>query len=158
MRSTLILLLFKLLFFFLNVGLNVGLNAPNAPNAPTKLGPQLGQSSHVLSNPAALGTWSWGNKLLYSHSSKTDDAPILQAYKCSRQMGVNVFDTGDSYGTGELEGNAERLLRTCEDSYRNEQGEEVRRAVARRGVNDDNEERTRQGCRARTTKSGATIL
>ena len=79
--------------------------------------PKLGQTSTSISTVAALGTWSWGNKLLYSYDKKTDDASILQTYSKARSMGCNIFDTGDSYGTGSLEGNAEMLLKKCEDNY-----------------------------------------
>ncbi len=57
-----------------------------------------------------LGTWSWGNKLLYDYKSEEDNPAILGAFKAARDKGVVLFDTGDSYGTGKLQGNAERLL------------------------------------------------
>eukprot|EP00518_Triparma_eleuthera_P010260 CAMPEP_0182469598 /NCGR_PEP_ID=MMETSP1319-20130603/17331_1 /TAXON_ID=172717 /ORGANISM="Bolidomonas pacifica, Strain RCC208" /LENGTH=256 /DNA_ID=CAMNT_0024669915 /DNA_START=286 /DNA_END=1052 /DNA_ORIENTATION=+ len=80
----------------------------------------LGQSSIPFpssSTASALGTWSWGNRLLYSYSSD-DDANILDAYNLARGGGVTLYDTGDSYGTGKIKGNAERLLREGEELYR----------------------------------------
>ena len=78
-------------------------------------GQSLGQTSLRLERPGALGTWSWGNKLLYSYSPEDDDNNILSSYGRARKLGLNLFDTGDSYGTGKLQGNAERLLARCHD-------------------------------------------
>ena len=62
-----------------------------------------------------FGTWAWGNKLLWGYD--TDDDPKLQeAFNTAlrRQNPLDrsrvFFDTGDSYGTGALEGRAEALL------------------------------------------------
>jgi len=77
---------------------------------PLSLGPPLGGV------PCALGTWSWGNKLLYEYDSSTDDSSILASYDAARSSGINLFDTGDSYGTGKLQGNAERLLKLGYDN------------------------------------------
>ena len=68
----------------------------------------LGQSE-LLSGPLALGTWSWGNKLLYGYDPARD-ADIRAAFDAAVAGGVRYFDTGDSYGTGALEGRAEQLL------------------------------------------------
>ena len=82
---------------------------------PLKLGgggprKPLGQVSELsYSVPLAVGTWQAGNRLLYDYSSERDEA-LLAAWSLARSKGVRFFDTGDSYGTGELEGNAEVLL------------------------------------------------
>ena len=62
-----------------------------------------------------FGTWAWGNKLLWGYD--TDDDPQLQAAFNAAVRQQNpfdnsriFFDTGDSYGTGKLEGQAEALL------------------------------------------------
>jgi len=62
-----------------------------------------------------FGTWAWGNKLLWGYD--TDDDPALQAAFNAAVRQQNpfdnsrvFFDTGDSYGTGKLEGRAEALL------------------------------------------------
>ena len=62
-----------------------------------------------------FGTWAWGNKLLWGYD--TDDDPQLQAAFDAAVRQQNpfdnsriFFDTGDSYGTGKLEGQAEALL------------------------------------------------
>jgi len=56
-----------------------------------------------------LGTWAWGNRFLWGYSKEMD--PELQKvfnYSVSRR--INLFDTADSYGTGQLNGRSECLL------------------------------------------------
>ena len=59
--------------------------------------------------PLGIGTWQAGNRLLYDYSPARD-AALLEAWSSAAAAGVSYFDSGDSYGTGELEGNAETLL------------------------------------------------
>jgi len=55
------------------------------------------------------GTWAWGNKLLWGYNESMDDQ--LQAvFNLCVSNGVTLFDTGDSYGTGRLNGRSELLL------------------------------------------------
>lgn len=55
------------------------------------------------------GTWAWGNRLLWGYSEEMDDQ--LQAvFNLCVSQGVTLFDTGDSYGTGRLNGRSESLL------------------------------------------------
>jgi len=57
------------------------------------------------------GTWSWGNQLLWGYENTPEqDAQLEDVFNCCLDNGVNLFDTGDSYGTGKLEGQAETLL------------------------------------------------
>lgn len=56
-----------------------------------------------------VGTWSWGNRLLWNYSEE-DDAEIARTYDYVTSRGVNWFDTADSYGTADLEGQSETLL------------------------------------------------
>ena len=70
----------------------------------------LGQVEELTYDvPLAVGTWQAGNKLLYDYSPERDEA-LLAAWSLARDRGVRYFDTGDSYGTGDIEGNAELLL------------------------------------------------
>lgn len=61
-----------------------------------------------------MGTWAWGNKLLWGYEEEAD--PVLEAAFRRVISGHPFdnrrffFDTGDSYGTGALEGRAEVLL------------------------------------------------
>eukprot|EP00850_Spirogloea_muscicola_P005622 SM000026S08871 [mRNA] locus=s26:275382:278066:+ [translate_table: standard] len=56
-----------------------------------------------------LGTWSWGNQLLWGYSTAMD-GELQAAFDAAVAAGVNLFDTADSYGTGRLNGRAELLL------------------------------------------------
>lgn len=74
---------------------------PQVPRLPSKGGLELSQ--------LGVGTWQWGNKLLWGYDEKEDDK-LEAVFKSFVNGGANWFDTGDSYGTGELEGRAETLL------------------------------------------------
>tara|TARA_Y100000766_G_scaffold272216_1_gene271794 strand:- start:415 stop:1389 length:975 start_codon:yes stop_codon:yes gene_type:complete len=56
-----------------------------------------------------LGTWSWGNKLLWNYKSSNDDN-LRETFNEALKRGFNVVDTADSYGTGNLQGRSEFLL------------------------------------------------
>ena len=67
--------------------------------------------------PLGFGTWSWGNKLLWGYDEAADDT-LREAFGTAVGGLGNqkfFFDTGDSYGTGELEGRAESLLGSFRD-------------------------------------------
>ncbi len=68
------------------------------------------QTSQKLSLPTmGCGTWAWGNQLLWGYDESMDDQ--LQAvFDLCVSNGVTLFDTGDSYGTGRLNGQSELLL------------------------------------------------
>lgn len=68
------------------------------------------QTLQKLSLPSmGCGTWAWGNKLLWGYNESMDDQ--LQAvFNLCVSNGVTLFDTGDSYGTGRLNGRSELLL------------------------------------------------
>ncbi|AFY78362.1 MAG: aldo/keto reductase [Hydrococcus sp. C42_A2020_068] len=55
------------------------------------------------------GTWAWGNRLLWGYDESMDEQ--LQAvFNLCASNSVTLFDTGDSYGTGKLNGRSELLL------------------------------------------------
>lgn len=66
--------------------------------------------SQKLSLPnMGCGTWAWGNQLLWGYDESMDNQ--LQAvFNLCVSNGVSLFDTGDSYGTGRLNGRSEQLL------------------------------------------------
>ena len=68
------------------------------------------QTRQKLSLPTmGCGTWAWGNRLLWGYDESMDDQ--LQAvFNLCVSNGVTLFDTGDSYGTGRLNGRSEQLL------------------------------------------------
>ena len=65
------------------------------------------------------GTWSWGNRLLFDYDPSQDEG-IFEAYREIRDAGVTIFDTADSYGTLDLNGQAEKLLGRFERRYQDE--------------------------------------
>ncbi len=62
------------------------------------------------------GTWAWGNRLLWGYDETMDES--LQAvFNLCVDRGVTLFDTGDSYGTGRLNGRSEKLLGKFQNAY-----------------------------------------
>lgn len=59
---------------------------------------------------------AWGNRFLWQYS-KDDDEKLQETFNYVVNNGVNWFDTADSYGTGDLEGQAEKLLGQFEKTY-----------------------------------------
>ncbi|MEO0350699.1 MAG: aldo/keto reductase [Cyanobacteria bacterium P01_A01_bin.15] len=55
------------------------------------------------------GTWAWGNRLLWGYDQYMD-TELQQVFNHCVENGVTLFDTGDSYGTGKLNGQSEKLL------------------------------------------------
>ncbi|MGK7932383.1 MAG: aldo/keto reductase [Microcystaceae cyanobacterium] len=55
------------------------------------------------------GTWAWGNRILWDYDP-TMDQQLQQVFNLAVEKGVTLFDTGDSYGTGKLKGQSEKLL------------------------------------------------
>jgi len=45
------------------------------------------------------------------------DAELQEVFDLCVSSGVNLFDTGDSYGTGKLEGQSEKLLGRFGEDY-----------------------------------------
>ncbi|MEO1590364.1 MAG: aldo/keto reductase [Cyanobacteria bacterium J06632_22] len=62
------------------------------------------------------GTWAWGNRLLWGYDPSMD-AELQQVFNTCVAHGVTLFDTGDSYGTGQLKGQSERLLGQFAQAY-----------------------------------------
>lgn len=56
-----------------------------------------------------LGTWAWGNQLLWGYEESMD-AELQEVFNLAVENGINLFDTADSYGTGRLNGQSEKLL------------------------------------------------
>lgn len=59
--------------------------------------------------PMGCGTWAWGNRLLWGYTEAMDDQ-LQTVFNTCVNHGVTLFDTGDSYGTGRLNGQSEKLL------------------------------------------------
>jgi pyridoxine 4-dehydrogenase len=75
------------------------------------------QTSQKLSLPAmGCGTWAWGNRLLWGYDESMDDQ-LQGVFNLCVSNGVTLFDTGDSYGTGKLNGRSEQLLGRFAKAY-----------------------------------------
>lgn len=60
-------------------------------------------------SPVGCGTWSWGNVFLWSYKEENNPR-LFETFQELTRKGINWFDTADSYGTGKIEGNSEKLL------------------------------------------------
>ena len=60
-------------------------------------------------SPMGFGTWAWGNQFLWGYQQSMDNE-LQQVFNLAVENGVNLFDTADSYGTGRLNGQSEKLL------------------------------------------------
>ncbi|KAG8381081.1 hypothetical protein BUALT_Bualt06G0085200 [Buddleja alternifolia] len=60
-------------------------------------------------SPMGFGTWAWGNQLLWGYQESMD-SELQQIFNLAVENGINLFDTADSYGTGKLNGQSEKLL------------------------------------------------
>ena len=60
-----------------------------------------------------FGTWAWGNQLLWGYRSETDDPELKATFSAAVAAGLQLVDTADSYGTGQLNGRSEELLGQC---------------------------------------------
>ena len=57
-----------------------------------------------------FGTWAWGNKLVWGYKPETDDILLKQTFFDAINGGLDLVDTADSYGTGSLLGQSEKLI------------------------------------------------
>jgi len=57
-----------------------------------------------------FGTWAWGNKLVWGYKSETDDILLRKTFFDAINGGLDLIDTADSYGTGRLFGQSEKLI------------------------------------------------
>lgn len=62
------------------------------------------------------GTWAWGNRLLWGYD-RSMDSELQAVFNLCVSKGVTLFDTGDSYGTGRLNGQSEKLLGKFSQAY-----------------------------------------
>ncbi|MEO0374926.1 MAG: aldo/keto reductase [Cyanobacteria bacterium P01_A01_bin.17] len=74
-------------------------------------------SSRLSLPPMGCGTWAWGNRLLWGYTEEMDEQ-LQAAFKECVSRGVTLFDTGDSYGTGRLNGRSEQLLGRFAQAYK----------------------------------------
>ncbi|RDY05443.1 Pyridoxal reductase, chloroplastic [Mucuna pruriens] len=75
---------------------------PFWPTQKVKMGP-------LSVSPMGFGTWAWGNQFLWGYQESMDNE-LQQIFNMALDNGINLFDTADSYGTGRLNGQSEKLL------------------------------------------------
>jgi pyridoxine 4-dehydrogenase len=56
-----------------------------------------------------VGTWAWGNQLLWGYDP-AQDLQLQRTFERAIDLGLRLFDTADSYGTGRFNGRSEQLL------------------------------------------------
>ena len=57
-----------------------------------------------------FGTWAWGNKLVWGYKPETDNILLKKTFFDAINGGLDLVDTADSYGTGSLFGQSEKLI------------------------------------------------
>ena len=57
-----------------------------------------------------FGTWAWGNKLVWGYKAETDDILLKKTFFDAIDGGLDFVDSADSYGTGSLFGQSEKLI------------------------------------------------
>ena len=68
----------------------------------------LGKTAIRIS-PLGLGTWQWGDRMVWSYGKTHTDADIHEAFRVSLEGGITFVDTAEVYGRGR----SERLLGEC---------------------------------------------
>ncbi len=74
--------------------------------------------------PMGCGTWAWGNRFLWDYDESMD-RQLQEVFNLMVSNGVTLFDTGDSYGTGKLNGRSESLLGQFYHQYQGAHREEI---------------------------------
>lgn len=74
--------------------------------------------------PMGCGTWAWGNRILWGYEPAMD-AELQQVFDDCVAAGVTLFDTGDSYGTGKLSGQSEKLLGRFAAAYQGKNADQI---------------------------------
>jgi pyridoxine 4-dehydrogenase len=59
--------------------------------------------------PVGVRTWAWGNRFLWGYDP-AQDGELAACFRRAVDLGLTVFDTADSYGTGRFGGRSEVLL------------------------------------------------
>ncbi|MFM6324451.1 MAG: aldo/keto reductase, partial [Microcystis panniformis] len=78
--------------------------------------------------PMGCGTWAWGNRLLWGYDESMD-SQLQAVFNLCVERGVTLFDTGDSYGTGKLNGQSEKLLGRFTGEYSGYNADHIRIAT-----------------------------
>jgi len=63
---------------------------------------QLGKTE-IQITPMGLGTWQWGDRMLWGYNKTHTDSDIRAAFQVSVDAGINFYDTAEVYGSGQSE-------------------------------------------------------
>ncbi|MCO5549773.1 hypothetical protein L7F22_003246 [Adiantum nelumboides] len=66
----------------------------------------------------ACGTWSWGDKSLWSYDDKKDFTNVEEAWTSLNESGIGFYDTAEVYGKGESERIIGKLLKRTPEEQR----------------------------------------
>jgi aryl-alcohol dehydrogenase-like predicted oxidoreductase len=75
-------------------------------------------STDVCVSPLGLGTWQWGDRLIWGYGATHTDRDLHDALQASLETGVNLLDTAEVYGRGR----SERLLGAYLQEWREQSG------------------------------------
>ncbi len=81
-------------------------------------------SKQLSLSTMGCGTWAWGNRLLWGYDTQMDEQ-LQEVFNLCVANGVTWFDTGDSYGTGKLNGRSESLLGKFANEYQGENKQNI---------------------------------
>ncbi len=65
-----------------------------------------------------VGTWSWGDRMLWGYRQDYQEKDIQAAFDASLQAGLNFFDTAEVYGQGESEKFLGKFIKTSQQPVR----------------------------------------
>nr|WP_246841290.1 aldo/keto reductase [Chroococcidiopsis sp. TS-821] len=82
------------------------------------------QIQQLILPTMGCGTWAWGNRLLWGYDESMD-SQLQAVFNLCVSNGVTLFDTGDSYGTGRLNGRSELLLGRFTHEYQGINKEDI---------------------------------
>jgi aryl-alcohol dehydrogenase-like predicted oxidoreductase len=71
---------------------------------------RLGQTA-IEVRPLGLGTWAWGDRLVWGFGRGYGEPEVEAAYRASRASDIDFFDTAEVYGQGRSERILGRLAR-----------------------------------------------
>ncbi len=63
---------------------------------------RLGRSDLAVS-PLGIGTWAWGDRLVWGYGREYGAAELEEAYRVAVSAGITFFDTAELYGRGAAE-------------------------------------------------------
>ena len=76
----------------------------------------MASTKELILPQMGCGTWAWGNRLLWGYDESMD-TQLQEVFDLCVSNGITLFDTGDSYGTGKLNGQSEKLLGKFDREY-----------------------------------------